>query len=85
MNIEQLVFTMYKDEDFKGRKALRDKIRKQFKDITDKQLNEITLRIYNYQIDKYGNALVGLPREKLDYRRLAARDKQRRYERRKVK
>lgn len=85
MNIEQLVFTMYKDEDFKGRKALRDKIRKQFKDITDKQLNEVTLRIYNYQVDKYGGSLVNLPREKLDYKRLATRDVQRRYGRRKAK
>ena len=61
MNIEQLVFTMYKDEKFKGRKDLRDKIKRQFKDITGKQLSEITLRIYNYQVDKYGEVLINQP------------------------
>lgn len=55
MDIIKLAFEMFKEESYSSRKALRNKIKNQFKNITEKELNEVTLEIINYQIDKYGN------------------------------
>ena len=60
MDLVELAFHLFKDEESKSRKHLKDIIKKKFKDITEKQLSEVTLRIYNYQIDKYGCCLTGL-------------------------
>ena len=55
MDIEKLVYEMFKEELFTNLASLKSKIKRQFKDITAQQLNETSLRIYNYQLDKYGS------------------------------
>lgn len=85
MNKEKLIFAMFKDAKCKGRKHLRCLIRNQFKDITDKELDDITLKIYNYQVDTYGGSLVELPNQKTidELNVIKRRAKQRKYDKKK--
>lgn len=81
MEIERLVFEMFKDEKSKNRRYLKDMIKKQFKSLTEKQLNEISLKIYNYQIDKYGcNLTMNFDKKsKEELKRVCLNDRMRKY------
>ena len=85
MDKEQLIFTMFKDERFTGRNHLKELIKKQFKDVTDEQLKDITLKIYNYQVDKYGETLIKSTsiRTVEDLKKINRQAKQRKYEKKK--
>ena len=85
MNKEQLIFTMFKDEKIKCRKHLKAMIKKQFKDVTEEELKDITLKIYNYQVDKYGAVLLKMPESKTidELNLIQRRAKQRKYEKNK--
>ena len=81
MNKEQLIFTMFKDEKIRCRKHLKTMIKNQFKDVTEEQLKDITLKIYNYQVDTYGAVLLKLPESKTidELNAIQRRAKQRKY------
>lgn len=85
MDKEQLIFTMFKDIRFKGRNHLKDIIKKQFKDVNDEQLKDITLKIYNYQVDKYGTVLINMTSNRTleDLKKIQRQAKQRKYEKKK--
>ena len=55
MDVEELIFNMYKDSDI-GIKRLRPLIKKQYK-LDDIRISDIYSRINNYQISKYGQKL----------------------------
>lgn len=55
MNIEELIFNMYKDECI-GAKRLREIVSKKYK-LTDIEISNIYARINNYQINKYGDRI----------------------------
>ena len=81
MNKEQLIFTMFKDEKIKCRKHLKTMIKNQFKDVTEEELKDITLKIYNYQVDKYGAVLLQFPESRTidELNTIQKRDRQRKY------
>lgn len=55
MNIEELIFNMYKDECIGARK-LREIVSKKYK-LSDIEISNIYARINNYQINKYGDRI----------------------------
>lgn len=85
MDLVELAFHLFKDEESKGRKHLRNIIKDKFNNITDEQLNEVTLRIYNYQVDKYGYTLTVFPDKKTvdELRKIHKKASVREYDRRK--
>lgn len=85
MDLVELAFYSFKDEASKGRKHLKNMIKNQFKDITDKQLNEVALRINNYQVEKYGGVLLINPdiRPMDELNKIQRQAKQREYAKRK--
>lgn len=81
MDLEILAFEMFKNEKSKNRRHLKDMIKKQFKSLTEKQLNEISLKICNYQIDKYGYNLSMTfdTKSKEELKRVCLNDRMRKY------
>ena len=55
MNIEELIFNMYKEESIGSRK-FRAKIKNKYK-LTDRQISDIYARIDSYQLKKYGRRI----------------------------
>ena len=55
MDLEQLIFNMYKDTNVIGKK-FKDKMKKTYK-LKDIEISNIRARISKYQIEKYGSAL----------------------------
>ena len=55
MDLEQLIFNMYKDTNIIG-KPFKDKMKKTYK-LKDTEISNIRARINKYQIEKYGSAL----------------------------
>lgn len=54
---EDCIFSQFKDKPFKNAVVLKGAITKHFKNMSDKDIEDIYTRIVNYQIEKYGNVL----------------------------
>ena len=55
MELEKLLFNMFKDEKFRNTESLKSKVGKLADNI---DFRELYTKIINYQIDKYGEQLV---------------------------
>lgn len=85
MNIEELIFEMYKNQTLTSAKKFKNDIQKNFKNI---DCYDLYRRIVNFQIEKYGCALN--TRNYEDYNKeeciqASIRAKQRRYDRKRRK
>lgn len=56
MNVEELLFNMYKEADVDTKK-LRILIKKKYK-LSDKEISNLYTKINNYQIKKYGGKII---------------------------
>ena len=54
MNVEELIFEMYKDKPILNMKELKKELTKKFKKVN---CRDLVIKINNYQIDKYGRPL----------------------------
>lgn len=64
MELEKLLFNMFKDDAFKNTESLKSKIGSLIKRV---DFRELYTKIINYQVEKYGGQLRKYERKNIDY------------------